>query len=64
MTEIWEMLRCLKRLFCIHDYVFDRYLHGDAIIAHNYKRYQYRCRKCGGYKWTDEPINKEDSMEE
>ena len=41
----------LKRLFCHHGYVFNRMLYGDEINAHNGKRKEYRCRKCGCYKW-------------
>ena len=40
-----------KKLFCKHEYVFVRMLYGDEINAHNGKRHEYRCKKCGIYKW-------------
>lgn len=53
-------MRLLKTLFCRHDYVFVRRLYGDEIIWHNWKRDEYRCSKCGVYKWVDEEEKKED----
>ena len=46
------MFKIIKMLFCKHEFEFVRYLHGDEINAHNGKRFEYRCKKCGQYKWT------------
>ena len=45
------MIRIIKMLFCNHKYKFVRKLHGDEINAHNGKRDEYVCEKCGMYKW-------------
>lgn len=47
----------LKRLFCRHKYKFVRKLYGDEINAHDGKRYEYICVKCGANKWTTSPPN-------
>ncbi len=44
-------MNILKKLFCNHDYVFNRMLYGDEINVHNGKRKEYRCKKCDCYKW-------------
>ena len=44
-------MNIIKMLFCRHEWTFVRYLYGDEIIAHDYKRNEYKCRKCGKYKW-------------
>lgn len=58
-----RMKELLKMLFCKHDWVYVRRLHGDEIIWHNWKRNEYRCSKCGVYKWVDEEEKKEDEMD-
>lgn len=45
------MIRLFKMLFCHHDYEYVRTLYGDEVNAHNGKRKEYRCKKCGMYKW-------------
>lgn len=45
------MIKILKMLFCKHRYEFVRNLYGDEINYHNGKRNEYRCVKCGVYKW-------------
>lgn len=44
-------MKILKMLFCRHKYRFVRTLYGDEINAYNGKRNEYRCEKCGIYKW-------------
>jgi len=44
-------MKILKRLSCKHEYVFIRMIYGDEINAHGGKRHEYRCKKCGIYKW-------------
>jgi RNase P subunit RPR2 len=39
-----------KRLFCKHDYVFVRNIHGDEINLTNGKRSIWECKKCGKIK--------------
>lgn len=46
-----RMIRIIKMLFCNHKYKFVRKLYGDEINAHNGKRDEYVCEKCGMYKW-------------
>lgn len=46
-----DMKNLIKKLFCKHDYVFIRMIYGDEINVHNGKRHEYRCKKCGMYKW-------------
>lgn len=45
------MIRIIKMLFCNHEYKFVRKLYADEINAHNGKRNEYVCVKCGMYKW-------------
>lgn len=44
-------MNILKMLICRHDFVFVRKLYGDEINAHNGKRLEYVCSKCGCYTW-------------
>lgn len=44
-------MKLIKALFCKHDYVFIRRIYGDEINAHDGKRNEYRCKKCGIYTW-------------
>lgn len=41
----------LQKIFCRHNWVFVRRLYGDEINAHNGKRNEYKCSKCGAYKY-------------
>lgn len=41
-----------KKLFCRHKWEQIRMLYGDEINAHNGKRIECRCVKCGMYKWV------------
>lgn len=43
-----------KRLFCKHDYKHLRNIHGDEIIARNWKRSEWKCAKCGKTKLENE----------
>ena len=47
----------LNRLFCKHVYTRIRKIYGDEINQVDGKRYEFRCLKCGKYKWRceDEP---------
>ena len=45
-------MKLLKMLFCKHEWIYVRYLHGDEINHHNGKRNEYKCQKCGRYKYT------------
>lgn len=45
-------MKYLMRMFCKHEYIFIRKLHGDEINDHNGKRYEYKCSKCGAYEWS------------
>lgn len=40
-------MKILDRLFCRHFYVFERNIHGDEIIAKNWKRSVWKCVDCG-----------------
>lgn len=42
-------MNVLRRLFCRHEYVFDRNIYGDEINAVGGYRSWWRCRKCGKY---------------
>lgn len=44
-------MKILKMIFCRHKYKYNRKLYGDEINIHNGKRNEYRCEKCGVYKW-------------
>lgn len=44
-------MKILKMLFCRHQYVFVKKLYGDEINAHNGKRNEFCCQKCGKLKW-------------
>jgi hypothetical protein len=44
----------LKALFCRHEYKWVWNFYGDAIIAHNWKRSRWDCRKCGWPQFRDE----------
>ena len=44
-------MKILKKIFCRHDFIYIRKLYGDEINLHNGKRNEYRCKKCGIYKW-------------
>lgn len=46
-----SVMKILKRIFCRHRYEYIRALYGDEINAHNGKRKEYLCKKCGVYKW-------------
>ena len=52
-----KLFSTIRRLTCRHEWRFSSYLHGHAIIAHNYKRFEYICIKCGIYNWFERPIN-------
>ena len=41
----------IKKLFCKHYYVYVRRLYGDEINAHNGKRDEYKCLRCGKHMW-------------
>ena len=53
------MIGFIRRLFCRHDYVWDRNIYGDEIIQAGYNRSWWRCRKCGRYKLRPE-LHRED----
>ena len=40
----------LKRLFCRHDWVFERNIYGDEINALSGRRSWWVCRKCGKHQ--------------
>ena len=44
-------MKILKMIFCRHKYKYIRTCYGDEINAHNGNRNEYRCEKCGMYKW-------------
>ncbi len=44
-------MKILKKIFCRHKYEYVKKLYGDEINTHNGKRIEYRCEKCGMYKW-------------
>lgn len=44
----------LKRLFCKHDFLFTRNIHGEEIFSSNYKRSIWTCHKCGKRKYKNE----------
>lgn len=44
-------MKILKKIFCRHDFIYIRKLYGDEINLHDGKRNEYRCKKCGIYKW-------------
>ena len=46
-----KFMKILKKIFCKHDFIYIRNLYGDKINLHNGKRNEYRCKKCGMYKW-------------
>lgn len=46
-----KIMKILRMIFCHHEYEYSRMLYGDEINAHNGKRKEYRCRKCGMLKW-------------
>jgi Zn-finger protein len=54
-------MKLLKRLFCNHNFVFIRNIHGDEIIERGWKRSVWRCAKCkkvvdrNEYHHTDKP---------
>ena len=47
----------LKRLFCKHDYVFVRNIHGDEIIEYEWKRSIWKCQLCGKTFYGSFPIH-------
>ena len=50
-------MRFLKRLFCKHDYVFVRNIHGDEIIEYEWKRSIWKCQLCGKTFYGSFPIH-------
>jgi len=46
-------MKNLKMIFCCHEYEYIRTLYGDEINAHNGRRKEYRCVKCGIYKFKE-----------
>jgi len=44
-------MKKLKMILCHHKYEYIRKIYGDEINTHNGKRTEYRCVKCGVYKW-------------
>ena len=44
-------MKILKMIFCRHEHEYVRTLYGDKVNAHNGKRKEYCCVKCGMYKW-------------
>lgn len=44
-------MKILKMIFCRHKYEYIRKCYGDEINAHNGKREEYCCVKCGKYQW-------------
>lgn len=53
------MIAFLKRLFCVHEPVWERNIYGDEINAVGGKRSWFRCRKCGKWFLMDEPVGEE-----
>lgn len=47
-------MKLIKRLFCDHDYVWDRNIHGGEIPIAGYKRSWWKCSKCGKMQLRDE----------
>jgi hypothetical protein len=45
------MLSVEKRLAALESKVFKNKMDADEINLHNGKRGEYRCKKCGIYKW-------------
>ena len=43
-------MKMLKRLFCRHDWVFERNIYGDEINALSGRRSWWVCRKCGKHQ--------------
>lgn len=41
----------ILKIFCRHNYQYIRKLYGDEINLYNGKRFEYRCTKCGIYKF-------------
>lgn len=50
------MSNLLKKIFCKHNYKFIRNIYGDEIISRGYKRSEWKCYKCGKYKYEDKLI--------
>ena len=50
-------MKLIKKLFCHHDWRFVCKLYGDEINAHDGKRYEYVCTKCGASNFTFVPIS-------
>lgn len=44
------MLKIIKRIFCKHEYVFERNIHGDEINWCGGYRSWWCCKKCGALK--------------
>lgn len=45
-------MKLIEMAMCRHSYEFQRKLYGDEINIHDGKRFEYKCSKCGKYKWT------------
>ncbi len=40
-----------KKIFCKHEYILKRQIFGDEIKYLNGKRSEWRCAKCGKFKY-------------
>lgn len=43
----------IKRIFCAHDFIFVRNIHGDEILEYGYQRSVWKCKHCGRVKYTN-----------
>ncbi len=48
------MIQFLKSLFCKHQYIRLRTIHGDEIIGRNYARSEWQCKHCDRLKYSKE----------
>ena len=51
--------RFINQIFCKHEYEFVRNIYGDEVIATNWNRSEWKCKKCGKHKLMSELYNKE-----
>lgn len=47
------MIKFIKNLFCKHDYRHVRNIYGDEIIRGDWKRSEFKCKKCGKIHYED-----------
>ncbi len=57
-------MNIIKQLFCKHNFVFIRNLHGDEINQHNGKRSLWQCTRCGKQIYMNRPLIVEKKKEE